>query len=552
VKIKQPTIYIVLIIIAGAVLRLWGINFGLPYQFHQDEPIIVNHSLAFGSGDLNPHFFIIPPLTSYLLFFFYLLYFVLFNITSPLKGTEAFALSFFQDPTPFYLIGRLVCGFLPSITNIYLAYRLSRQIIGQKAALYAALVMSLSFLNVVNAHYIYTDNLLVCLVLFSLLAVARLMERPVRSNYVLAGLLTGVAIATKYNAAVLAGVVFIIHLAVRKSIKPDFNFLLFLSCVIASFIIFNPFSVIDGKFFLASVTGRIRHGFIGPWHHIRYSLFEGAGPALTIFGIGGVIAAFFKDTRKMLPVVSFILLFYLHLILASQPFPRYVLVLLPLLALGAGYLLSYFGSRTSLILGILLVIPTFVKSLKSDLLFSSPDTRLSAKGWLEDNLPAGTKIVLDSTFFRPPINQSLAQIEQKKEIAGRQPELSSLKLKKINYQLKSVGKIKTYELFYLIEGSENSGQFLSFWPVIATDLSDLEKTGIEYIVFNNMTASERMIRFRQEVAAKFRPVAEFNPYYQEGFRRPWDTIETTALPVGSKELFSRRSAGPYLVIYKIR
>ena len=64
-----------MIILLGAVLRLWGISFGLPYQFHQDEPIIVNHALAYGTGDFNPHFFIIPPLTSYILFFFYGIYF---------------------------------------------------------------------------------------------------------------------------------------------------------------------------------------------------------------------------------------------------------------------------------------------------------------------------------------------------------------------------------------------------------------------------------------------------------------------------------------------
>src|SRR3989344_5891622 len=50
----------------GFKLRIWGLNFGLPYQFHQDEPIVVNHALAYGAGDLNPHFFIIPPLASYI------------------------------------------------------------------------------------------------------------------------------------------------------------------------------------------------------------------------------------------------------------------------------------------------------------------------------------------------------------------------------------------------------------------------------------------------------------------------------------------------------
>ncbi|MBF0254446.1 MAG: hypothetical protein HQL11_04910 [Candidatus Omnitrophica bacterium] len=52
------------IIGVGLVLRLAGLRFGL---FHADEPIVVNHALAYGTGDLNPHFFCIPPLVSYLL-----------------------------------------------------------------------------------------------------------------------------------------------------------------------------------------------------------------------------------------------------------------------------------------------------------------------------------------------------------------------------------------------------------------------------------------------------------------------------------------------------
>lgn len=33
--------FLISIIILGAALRLWGINFGLPYQFHEGEPVVV-------------------------------------------------------------------------------------------------------------------------------------------------------------------------------------------------------------------------------------------------------------------------------------------------------------------------------------------------------------------------------------------------------------------------------------------------------------------------------------------------------------------------------
>ena len=71
-------------------LRLWSVNFGLPYIYHADEPIVVHHALAYGTGDFNPHFFRIPPLVSYLLFICYGIYF--------LMGS---ALGFFQSIQDF-------------------------------------------------------------------------------------------------------------------------------------------------------------------------------------------------------------------------------------------------------------------------------------------------------------------------------------------------------------------------------------------------------------------------------------------------------------------
>ncbi len=110
VSITRKKTILAFIIIAAALLRLWGINFGLPYLFHQDEPIVVNHALAYGTGDLNPHFFVIPPLASYILFFFYSAYFVLLKISGVIADAGSFAVSFFKDPTPFYLIGRFIVG----------------------------------------------------------------------------------------------------------------------------------------------------------------------------------------------------------------------------------------------------------------------------------------------------------------------------------------------------------------------------------------------------------------------------------------------------------
>jgi hypothetical protein len=45
----------------AVLLRLWGIGFGLPYDFHPDEPTVIETAFRMASsGDLNPHFFVWP------------------------------------------------------------------------------------------------------------------------------------------------------------------------------------------------------------------------------------------------------------------------------------------------------------------------------------------------------------------------------------------------------------------------------------------------------------------------------------------------------------
>jgi hypothetical protein len=554
----------VLIIAAGLVLRLWGLGFGLPYQFHQDEPIIVNHALAYGTGDLNPHFFIIPPLTSYILFFLYAAYFLLLKILCVVKGFEDFAISFFRDPTPFYLIGRFALGLLPGTINIALTYKLARRFFSRTAALYSAILMSVAFLNVINSHYIYTDNLMVCLVLFAYLAMSAIIENPKGKYYIIAGVFTGMAIASKYNAAVLLGSFLTAELIKRDragGTALNIKILLFGVITIISFVVCNPFSVIDFKFFMSSITGKIMHGYLGLSHHICYSLFEGLGSLVTISGMAGLAIYLRTNFKKAVFLISFPSLFYLHLIFASQPYSRYVLVLAPFISMGAGFLLfDYLPSRFKyksqasiiFVLSILFILPTAIKSVKADMLLAGKDTRTEATEWIQNNIPYGSKIALDHTFFGPQLKQSVKQLREKKSIIDIQPELKALKTRKLDLQIKAVEGEKTYEVYYITAEGEKAGQFLNFWPVIMDNMEDLKKHEIHYVVLSNMSFSENMKKIHKELAKKARPLAVFSPYADKKFRLSRDPIELTNIPVKSDELFSRCKPGPYLVIYELK
>src|SRR4029079_16559994 len=57
-----------LILLIAAGLRLWGIRNGRPYAYNLDERAhFVPHAVAMTGGDLNPGYFINPPLLTYML-----------------------------------------------------------------------------------------------------------------------------------------------------------------------------------------------------------------------------------------------------------------------------------------------------------------------------------------------------------------------------------------------------------------------------------------------------------------------------------------------------
>src|SRR5262249_49500802 len=62
---------LIVILALALIIRLVGIQFGLPYVYFTDEALLVNHAVAFGTGDLNPHFFGYPSLYMYVLFVIY-------------------------------------------------------------------------------------------------------------------------------------------------------------------------------------------------------------------------------------------------------------------------------------------------------------------------------------------------------------------------------------------------------------------------------------------------------------------------------------------------
>lgn len=568
-KFFKKHLLLIIIVILGFVLRIWGINFGLPYQFHQDEPIIVNHALAYGSGDLNPHFFIIPPFCSYILFILYGIYYLLGRAFGMFAHIDDFALQFFANPSVFYLIARIALGIIPGTLSIWLCYVLYKRLFSEKGAMYAAVIMAFSFLCVVNSHYAYVDNIMLVFILATYIFLFKLIQKPALKNYVISGIFLGLAASAKYNAILLIFTLYIAHIIAIFNSRFDKKRIIFdrylwaAICIsLLTFVITNPFSLLDWQFFLSSVPGKIRRHYVGWTHHISYSLYQGIGSGILIAGLLGLVAILFKEKRtKSVFFLSFPLVFYLHLVLKSQRFSRYALPLIPFFAICAAFFVFRIllpraknlpQKAMVVFLATTLLIPTAIKSIKSDTIFSAGDTRMACTDWVEKNIPQYTKIAVDHTSFRPQIFQTREQILQKYTMTGLQQGLKKTKERKLEFILKTIGNKKTYNVYFLTWDDKKRREFLSTVPAVGYNLDALAGNGITYIVINYGAISKEKDDFIKRLQEKADVVAEFSPYYDKKIRQPYDNTDATFMAIGSKELFSRRATGPCLVIYKIK
>jgi len=67
-RVNRESMLIGIILLTALSVRLWGVNYDLPYIYHPDEPryIAISQNI-FKTGDLNPLFSITPHCFSILM-----------------------------------------------------------------------------------------------------------------------------------------------------------------------------------------------------------------------------------------------------------------------------------------------------------------------------------------------------------------------------------------------------------------------------------------------------------------------------------------------------
>jgi len=552
------------ILFFAAVLRLWGVQFGLPYLYHADEPIIVNHALAYGTFDFHPYFFKIPPLTSYLLFFVYGIYYVALRLFGVLQSSDEFFDLFLSDPTSFYLMGRIVLGVFLAVLTIYMLYRLVKKFFSLETGVLAAFFLSALFIHVRNSHFIYTDMLLLLVLVSSFYPILNILEKGERKDYLLFAVLFGTAVATKYNGVFLFIPFLLAHfIKQRVDLKSVFSFNLILVGVIsiATFFLLSPFSLIDYKFFFNDIFGETGAGrwlgFTGAVHHLKHSLYGGVGAPFFILSFVAMLFLLFKKQTKLWVIFIFLISYYTVIALFGQPHDRYVLPLIPFLCILVsdfmiGFKNKFRVSRTVFCLLIFLVIlPSIAKVVLSNQIFVRDDVRTEAKQWVESNVEPGSKIALGTSFFMPRLNLTVRELEEKKQQLIALGVKEGGQLKRMDHMIHLANKDlePRYALFFLSQDLKESS-FLFAQPKVPYNLEALKLLGIRYVLIERIHEGQDKA-FYHELRENAVLVKRFSPYKDEKIQWAIDSQALTGGPFLWEELMARQKNGHTIEVYEL-
>lgn len=193
-----------IILLVALAWRLHNIGFGLPSLYDPDEPIFMIKALELlTNGTLNPKWFGHPGSTTI---------YLLALIDAAVVGSElasgayasvdAFAKAAFENPGLLFIPARTAMALL-GVLAVWMTYLVGRRTHGTSVALIAAALLAFNSVHIAWSQVVRTDIHASVFMLASLLFAIRIGQHGRITDYILAGLFAGFAVATKWPAVTI-------------------------------------------------------------------------------------------------------------------------------------------------------------------------------------------------------------------------------------------------------------------------------------------------------------------------------------------------------------
>ncbi|MFN8472300.1 MAG: glycosyltransferase family 39 protein [Anaerolineae bacterium] len=415
--LSATALVICLLLGIGLGLRTLKLSDGLPRLYNPDEGLLALPALHIAqSSNLNPGRFEYGSLAIYILAGADRLASAV-GILPDLRLLPDYDLTVrnITYPQPvLFAFDRLVMAVV-SLLAVVAVFGVTQRLAGQRPALFAAGWMAISPLSVTMTRGVTTDALVQALVACTMWAALWVYERPTWTRSVLAGALAGAAASAKYPGVL--SVVPLLLAVLWTRARPRRWRLCFgiLAGAAGGFLLTTPYAVLDAPAFLAAVAGQAHdHGVQArnyvegpsPLYYGRSLLTSGDG-VMTLLSLCGFVLIGRRWPREAIILASFPVLLYVMISDGSPRAVRYLLPMIPFLAVCAGYAVHIIVGRLNIWhrwLGAIFVVVAFALPLlglsKTFHTLYQPDIRDLTAVWVKENA-RGVPIATDP-YGLPP------------------------------------------------------------------------------------------------------------------------------------------------------
>jgi hypothetical protein len=436
---------LVLIVLIGGAMRYWGIR----NAENTDEYNEVFEALRIASGRFNVDRWLKKGF-QHILAVEYGFYFVFGWLAGIFKSPMHFASAVVKDMNPLFLIGRATVAAMGT-ASILLTYLFGGKMFNKKTGTLAAFFFAVVPVHVWVSHLVNTDVPMLFFSLLTLYFIWGIASNGSIWSYRLAAFFFAVSLNCKMLAIPLVVPFLLAHWMSWRMDRGGWSRLIVskktlyaLMFFVIGFLVSNPEIVLGFPKF-------INYLLYYKDLYMSYEKFEDAipyssnafasyflmlagrefGPFLLGFVLVGVIFSLLKREKGDLLLVSLCLAHFLFI--AGTNFlvqDRYLMLLIPpALILGARVLSGMEASlrwirraplASMAILCLFFIAPPLTHSLRYVVSLTEDNTSVDSKRWIEENIPPGSKLLMDAgrTLITagPRLNQS---VERLSELAGK-------------------------------------------------------------------------------------------------------------------------------------
>ncbi|GEM_PF-7092174 len=394
-----------------------------------DEEFMRSSVLVSLTGDLNPHYAVWGHLFHYLYVCVAGAWLFARLLLGHAASWSAAVAEAHCDPWSVIWLGRAVSAAAGSLT-VLITYRLARSTLRSRAvALGAAILLAATFLHVRDSHFATADILLGLVATVAIGSAARSVTGD-QSQRVRAGVLTGLALATKLLAVTVI-LAFVTVGLLEQWRRPDRSWwswirgaALYVSVAGLTTLVLQPFLALDPMETWFGLFDDLFNSQRRPFSRgidlanasviVRYYVPQATGWTCGGLAAVGLVHMMFQHgSPRRLALVAFTVWWLLAVVSVQTMFLRYLTPLTPVLCVMASHgisrvvrvllrfarppdkCLSLLGGRfgVAVAASIAASLPNMVRDVQLGRILSCPDTRALAGRWIELNVPSGSRIV---------------------------------------------------------------------------------------------------------------------------------------------------------------